>query len=427
MAIRCVLQAAASLRCASRSIDLFFEMEYSQRLAAPSHVTIQNFILRLGLHELLRDKGRADDWIWLVDHTIQLGKTKCLLILGIRHRDWQDLRRPLRHQDLQVLELQPVEQSNGSIVDQQLEHVAQRNGVPLQIVSDEGSDLRKGYDSFLTRHPETLRSGDIAHQVATLLRQQLDKNESWNGFVAAAGICRAKLQQTGVGQWIPPTPKNKGRYMNIDELTGWAQKVLKLLCVARAGRLSESQREDFSVELLQEKLGWVESFATDLQDWTAMAEMGRQTRQLMRTVGYGEQSETKLAAELPPATGPMAITFRAKLLEHVRQESSLVPPGERRLGSTEVLESLFGKGKRLEGQQSRSGFTRYVLGLAASVVELTTDTIREALSTVSIKQLQSWSELYFGDTIQSKRRRDLPHSKQEQKQDKPLGLSIPSF
>ena len=362
MAIRCVLQAAASLRCASRSIDLFFEMEYSQRLVAPSHVTIQNFILRLGLHELLRDKGRADDWIWLVDHTIQLGKTKCLLILGIRHRDWQQLRRPLRHQDLQVLELQPVEQSNGSIVDQQLEHVAQRNGVPLQIVSDEGSDLRKGYDSFLTRHPETLRSGDIAHQVATLLRQQLDKNESWNGFVAAAGLCRAKLQQTGVGQWIPPTLKNKGRYMNIDELTGWAQKVLKLLCVARAGRLSESQREDFSVELLEEKLGWVESFATDLQDWTAMAQMGRQTRQLMRTVGYGEQSETKLAAELPPATGPMAITFRAKLLEYVRRESSLVPPGERRLGSTEVLESLFGKGKRLEGQQSRSGFTRYVLG-----------------------------------------------------------------
>ena len=91
------------------------------------------------------------------------------------------------------------------------------------------------------------------------------------------------------------------------------------------------------------------------------------------------------------------------------------------------MESLFGKGRRLEGPQSRSGFTRYVLALAASVVELTSDTVKEALSSVSIKQLQSWTKQHFSDTIQSKRRRDLPNSKKEQKQDKPFTLSIHSF
>jgi hypothetical protein len=37
------------------------------------------------------------------------------------------------------------------------------------------------------------------------------------------------------------------------------------------------------------------------------------------------------------------------------------------------LESLIGKGKRLEGQQSRSGFTKMVLGMAAAVIKPTTE------------------------------------------------------
>lgn len=411
MAIRCVLQAAASLRSASLSIDLFFEMQYSQTLVAPSHVTIQNFLLRLGLHELQREKERADDWIWLVDHSIQLGKVKCLLIVGIRHSHWKELRRPLQHQDLQVLELQPVEQSNGIIVDRQLETVAVRYGVPLQIVSDEGTDLCKGYESFLQRHPETLRSGDIAHHVATLLRRLLGKNESWKSFTAAAGSCRAKLQQTTLAHLIPPTLKSKARYMNIDELTAWGQKVLNLHRAACQGRLSESQRDDFSAELLEEKLGWVKSYTADLEDWAAIADMGRQARHMMRTQGYGSSAETRLAAELPISARPIVITFRTQLLDVVSNESAPIAAGERRLGSSEVLESLFGKGKRLEGQQSRSGFTRNVLAIAASVVQLTTDTVQKALSTVGIKHLKAWTQQFFSDTIQSKRRRDLPNRK----------------
>lgn len=411
MAVESVLRAAASLRSASQCIDLFFERQYSRTLAAPSHVTIQNFILRLGLYELQREKERADDWIWLVDHSIQLGKVKCLLIVGIRQSHWQQLHRPLQHQDLQVLELQPVEQSNGIVVDQQLESVVERCGVPVQIVSDEGTDLCKGYESFLERHPETLRSGDIAHHVATLLRHLLGKNESWNNFTAAAGTCKAKLQQTALAHLIPPALKSKARYMNIDELTTWGQKVANLLRVAREGRLSQSQREDFSAELLEEKLGWVKSYTADLEDWSAIADIGRQARSMMRTEGYSPSAETELAAELPHSASPLVATFRTRLLELVSKESAPIASGERRLGSSEVLESLFGKGKRLEGQQSRSGFTRNVLSLAASVVHVTTDSVREALSTVGIKHLNSWTRQFFSNTVQSKRRRDLPNEK----------------
>ena len=58
--------------------------------------------------------------------------------------DFQRLRRPLAHHDLEVLTLLPVEQSNGTIVHQQLTDLVGRVGVPLAVLSDRGSDLNKG-------------------------------------------------------------------------------------------------------------------------------------------------------------------------------------------------------------------------------------------------------------------------------------------
>jgi len=35
-------------------------------------------------YKLIRPKPKAHDWVWIVDHTVQLGAEKCLLILGVR-------------------------------------------------------------------------------------------------------------------------------------------------------------------------------------------------------------------------------------------------------------------------------------------------------------------------------------------------------
>ncbi|MBI2478337.1 MAG: hypothetical protein HYV60_06760 [Planctomycetia bacterium] len=65
---------------------------------------------------------------------------KCLLILGVRHTHGLQLQRPFVHTDLEVLELLPVEASNGGVVCKQYEAVAQRTGLPKMILSDHGSD-----------------------------------------------------------------------------------------------------------------------------------------------------------------------------------------------------------------------------------------------------------------------------------------------
>ena len=52
------------------------------------------WLLRLGLYELTRPKPKADDWVLIFDHTVQLGGMKALIIVGIRLSQWERATRP---------------------------------------------------------------------------------------------------------------------------------------------------------------------------------------------------------------------------------------------------------------------------------------------------------------------------------------------
>jgi hypothetical protein len=103
---------------------------------------------------------------------------------------------------------------------------------------------------------------------------------------------------------------------------------------------------------------------------------------------------------------------------------------ERLIGSSECLESLIGKGKRLEGQQSRSGFTAMVLAMAAAVVRPTRTVIEEALAAVKVKDVANWARNKLSLSVQARRRLAFQSgsaSKPEQKQDNPQTTATPSF
>ena len=122
--------------------------------------------------------------------------------------------------------------------------------------------------------------------------------------------------------------------------------------------------------------------------------------------GYHAQAPTELAAELTPFTvgeETPASRVTERLLAFVKEQSSGIPPGQRLLGASEVLESLIGKAKQLEGQQSKSGFTKMILGLAASVSEITETTVSAALSAIKVKHVVDWIRTNLGISVQGQR------------------------
>ena len=72
--------------------------------------------------------------------------------------------------------------------------------------------------------------------------------------------------------------------------------------------------------------------------------------------------------------------------------------------STQLLESLFGQYKQLEGQQSKRGFTGLVSRIPLLHRIPTPVTVRESSAEVTKKQVADWATTHVGRTLTSQRR-----------------------
>lgn len=202
MFITLVLKACTSFRGTERTLSLILNFLNTEN-ATPSWYSGRLWFLRLGYYKLTRPKEKADDWIWIVDHTVQWGKEKCLLILGIRQSNLPKSETNLSHEDVEPLALFPVTQSNGDVVYQQLRETISKTGVPKQIISDHGSDVKSGIERFCQTFPGTAFVYDITHKAATLLKRELDSDERWKCFTDNATATRKKFSRLHLQPLLP--------------------------------------------------------------------------------------------------------------------------------------------------------------------------------------------------------------------------------
>ena len=95
----------------------------------------------------------------------------------------------------------------------------------------------------------------------------------------------------------------------------------------------------------------------------------------------------------------------AELIKFVKAEASKAKPGERLPGSTEVLESCFGKFKTMErDQQAKGGFTSLLLGFGTLFAEATIESVLEAMRHVPTKEVWEWCKEKLGQTLFSQRK-----------------------
>jgi hypothetical protein len=403
LAVQAVIRAAVSFRGASAVIELFVQC-LPQFHAVPAPNSVQSWLLRLGLHELTRPKERAEDWVLIVDHTIQLGKQKCLLIVGIRLAAWNQLERPLMLEDLTFILLDPIETSSGEVVHQQVEAAAELVGTPRAVLSDRGGDITSGVAKFTAEHGETLALNDIAHQAANVLKRELKADPRWGAFSQMCGQVQPKVKQTELAHLAPPTQKVKGRFMNLGPLIRWGAKLLKLLDTPAAER-----PRDQDLSRLEEKFGWLRDYREALVEWNEIHAVKDAVLEFARVEGYHADAASLLQARLDCLPqGAAAQRVAEALVTFVKSQSEGLKPGESVPASSEVLESLIGKGKRMQGQHSRGGFTKMVLAMAASVGRLTQDSIIEGLSTVRNTDLTEWIQQHLGVSLAAQRRLALP-------------------
>jgi hypothetical protein len=366
----------------------------------PHWTTGRLWLLRLGHAVLTAPQEQADDWAWLIDHSVQIGLDKCLAIVGLRLRDLPPPGTSLTHTDLKLIALVPRSSWTRQDVDEQLEIAARQTGVPRVIVNDHGADITGGVGFFRQRHPDTVELYDAKHKAACVLKARLEKNPRWQAFQTRVGQTRCAIQQTELAFLSPPAPKPKARFMNLGPTLAWASRTLAIVRQPPA-----VVQRDVRPERLQEKLGWLQEFAGDLAEWSEWQAIVNAMVAFVNRQGICRGAAARLRAELPsrPAHAS-SVTLVRELLAFVAQQQRLARPDERFPGSTEVLESCFGRFKQLEKQQARGGFTSLLLGFGALLAKTTTTVIHSAMDHSPTKTIVDWCKQHLGTTLFSQRK-----------------------
>ena len=291
-----VLDSGASLRCAAAVLGSIGAASGRDDLS-PDRSTGRLWLLRLGLAALLRPKARADDWAWMIDHSIQIGTCKCLVILGVRLSDLPE-GRALGHGDMEPIALVPMVGSTKRAVADCLEQAAARTGAPRVILDDHGADLHGGVEIFRATHPDTVEVYDITHKAACLLKARLEGDERWRSYNTDAAKAKCEVQQTELACLAPPSQRSKARFMNVGKLVDWGVKTLALLDdPARLVPLGITE------ERMREKLGWLEAYRAALGEWSGYQAVIDGTLDFVRRRGVYAGAEIDSAAAVPKRAG----------------------------------------------------------------------------------------------------------------------------
>jgi hypothetical protein len=99
-------------------------------------------------------------------------------------------------------------------------------GTPAQIVSDHGSDIKKGNELFCQDNPGVVYTYDMSHKIGCLLKAVLENDRTWQSLLKTINIVLQQVQQTELSFLRPILPRKKSRYLNIGIIVKWVKNIL---------------------------------------------------------------------------------------------------------------------------------------------------------------------------------------------------------
>src|SRR4030095_1199731 len=115
-----------------------------------------------------------------------------------------------------------------------------RCGWPAHVVSDCGSDIKKGIADTILKAPNAASwISDITHVVANALKHSYADLSLFQQFQSLCARIRGRLQRTKFAFLLPPKARVKGRFLNVSRQAQWGLRTIASV---------EEQERETSVE-----------------------------------------------------------------------------------------------------------------------------------------------------------------------------------
>lgn len=378
LAVFIVVHAGGSLRCAAATIAFYAKM-MGWKYTRPSPSTIRNWVLRCGYQALKYTKDLKGDYVLIIDESIQIGAEKLLLMLGIKVQTDRCFCTPLTGKDVQVLGME-VQSSWTSdlVVDFVKRNLNDRPLINiLYVVSDRGTSLLAAFRKLDLRWVS-----DCSHEMMNAVKDLFKHNKVLSQLSASIGQLRQQLMLTKWSQLLPPTLRDKDRFLRIFTIVEWADRMDSYW-----NKLPPQGRQHI---------------AFYRKAWPLIRSL-RQVRNLivitagiLKSCGMSEFTYRQWQDKISQYVGSQKVlthqakSFIAKMKIYFEDHARLYQQFGQLLCCSDIIESTFSRYKNKGGMKAISAD---VLSIALYNQELTTHFIQAAMTTVSCKDVEQWQKL----------------------------------
>jgi hypothetical protein len=398
-----VFHCTLSFRASSKVLRSFLLVGTGLISWVPHCTTGIGWALRVGLHCLQQAQHPLDaQWVCIADFTIQIGSKKALIVLRVPVSALS-MGKALTLKQVEVIGLSLGEAWNGARVNTVLRALFERCGWPSHVVSDCGSDIKKGIvDTLLDAPHRASWISDVSHFVANALKHYYAKLALFQQFQSLCTRMRHRLQQTRFAFLLPPQARAKGRFLNVSRQAEWGLQTLAYL------EVKERERSPEATALAQALRG-LKPFKMFLTTFVRNTTCLNEVMKIVKTQGLSTESMQACQERLSalPARSPI----RKEVSHYLQHYGPVVElSASPLLGSSDVIESLIGKAKQRLEADGRRELNKSILLIPCLCGELTQDLVAEALTTVRVQDVTTWVSENVGETMQSKRRKEFPRS-----------------
>lgn len=376
-----------------------------QLISIPHYSTVRLWITRAGCYTLNKPIERGQDWVAIGDLTIDVGKVKCLAILGTRMNKLESRGDYiLSHEDVVLLGLHPTEKSTGEFNYDSFTETLK--GDFQALVIDQGSDIKMGARLFSNNNPNIKIIFDIAHKLSLIVEHELKNDPIWKSYTQKLTETGRLLAQTEFAALKPGNQRSKARFMDVGYLIRWRSKISE---IKEKGHLDSVKEERY-----QKYFGWLPEYKSITDIFEFMAGTVDFVKGILRKFGLSRETflYIKMFFETSDATVNERLSlFVKKVVVSVEEECKKLDEGQILICSTEVLESVFGKFKAVINS-GHQGITSNILGIATLVgPKRTREEVKEAMEGCSVKTLKKWVADKIGTTLGSIRHRFFKETK----------------
>ncbi len=158
----------------------------------------------------------------IIDESIQIGREKLLLLLGVKIEDTSSLAAPLKMEDVEVLGLAVQTSWTGTSV---AEFIGRRLRSYPQLcldylISDQGSNLRAAM-----RQLRIEGVADCSHMMMNMVKRLIGPSKALSILSGQIGQLRLRFVLTELGYLLLPSLWDKDRFERIFLLVDWADRI----------------------------------------------------------------------------------------------------------------------------------------------------------------------------------------------------------